>query len=70
MVSTVTSDGEAMVVAGRGVKQNQHAHDDMQGLQEGRRSGSRVVLVCFTCPATTVVTVVLMKMDLLFGNLF
>ena len=30
MERTVTSDGEVMVAAGRGVKQNQRAHDDLR----------------------------------------
>ena len=44
MESTVTSDGEPMGAAGRGVEQNQRAHDDLRaGSYKGgwRRSGSR-----------------------------
>ena len=46
MPCTVTSEGEVIVAAGRGDKQNQCAHDDLRagGYRAGRRrSGSRFI---------------------------
>ena len=42
MESTVTGDGEVMAVAGRRVKQNQRAHDDLRagGERPQRRTSS------------------------------
>ena len=44
MPCTVTGEGEVIVAAGRGDKQNKCAHDDLRAgghRAEGRRSGSR-----------------------------
>ena len=53
MESTVTSDGEPMGAAGRGVEQNQRAHDDLRaGSYRGfliGSPGSTVFLVLFLC---------------------
>ena len=58
MESTVTSDGEPIGAAGRGVEQNQRAYDDLRA----------DVLLCFTCPAITVGTVILRALDRVRGR--
>ena len=62
MESTVTSDGEPIVAAGRGVEQNQHAHDDLA------RRELRLFLYVSPVRSITVVTVMLRALDRVRGR--